>query len=686
MSFLRKGNCIAQFTVISRLDSGRRAWREVYLTTTIDGEGKEEKCVLVIYDYELTREAGLLPKSKCPYEVDYMEYLDFDVENSRYWDSGEWVNRKGRRFLYVVYQYAEGVRLDKFMKRKSHPKLGVDFMEDLCEIVRNINIITAGGGHNAISPENIIVRNMGGGKYKPYLIGYADMWKPTKRKKPCNVELLDHRFRAPETFTGAFSEASDIYSLALIFCYILAGDAICDYSLASLQEMSESQRQNLVTSSSYIMLDNINFPDNDLRVAVEKALQPNPKDRYMSAAFLKYALTRTSVQMQEFEGLCDNLFAQGVEQKKSFFEKNAKPLTFKSDDFDALLDQYIKNELEKDDSDDADTLLPDKKLFEELDDTNDNPLDFDLPFDTDLLDFEDSRSKVNVSVRKCCGRGFADVAGMENLKQLLKRNFVDIILHKEKAKKYNIKPSNGILLYGPPGCGKTYIAEKIAEEAKLNFLMVKPSDLGSTYIHGSQTKIADLFKKAEESAPTLLCFDEFDTLVPSRNEESHHSTVSEVNEFLVQLNNCASRGIYVLAMTNNINLIDTAVLRKGRIDEVIYVSEPDIAAREEIFELELTKCEMAGANLNLQHLADITRGYTSSDIAYIVMEASREAFRQSIEIDDLVEVDQTIIEKVISRTSPSISPKELKYYEDMRKEFIDKKKQLEIRPRIGFAV
>ena len=139
-------------------------------------------------------------------------------------------------------------------------------------------------------------------------------------------------------------------------------------------------------------------------------------------------------------------------------------------------------------------------------------------------------------------------------------------------------------------------------------------------------------------------------------------------------------------MTNNINLIDTAVLRKGRIDEVIYVSEPDIAARKEIFELELTKCEMAGANLNLQHLADITRGYTSSDIAYIVMEASREAFRQSIEIDDLVEVDQTIIEKVISRTSPSISPKELKYYEDMRKEFIDKKKQLEIRPRIGFAV
>jgi transitional endoplasmic reticulum ATPase len=272
------------------------------------------------------------------------------------------------------------------------------------------------------------------------------------------------------------------------------------------------------------------------------------------------------------------------------------------------------------------------------------------------------------------------------LKQLLKRNFVDIILHKDKAKKYNIKPSNGILLYGPPGCGKTYIAEKIAEEAKLNFVMVKPSDLGSTYIHGSQTKIANLFKKAEEAAPALLCFDEFDTLVPARKDDTNHNTISEVNEFLVQLNNCASRGVYVLAMTNNISLIDTAVLRKGRIDEVIYVSEPDAEARKEIFDLELAKCEMASKGVDLMHLADITRGYTSSDIAYIVMEASREAFRSAIEADCMVEVDQALLEKVISRTSPSISAKELKHYEDMRNEFVNKKKQLEVRPRIGFAV
>ena len=162
--------------------------------------------------------------------------------------------------------------------------------------------------------------------------------------------------------------------------------------------------------------------------------------------------------------------------------------------------------------------------------------------------------------------------------------------------------------------------------------------------------------------------------------------MSEVNEFLVQLNNCAARGVYVLAMTNNINLIDTAVLRKGRMDEVIYVSEPDVDARKEIFAIELAKCEMASESVDLQRLADITRGYTSSDIAYIVMEASREAFRNAIEIDDMVEVDQTLIEGVVGRTSPSISAKELKHYEDMRNEFVNKKKQIEVRPRIGFAV
>ena len=337
-----------------------------------------------------------------------------------------------------------------------------------------------------------------------------------------------------------------------------------------------------------------------------------------------------------------------------------------------MAQQTLDEELSKDSDND------------DYDDTSLSSCDDDDAFDWNKRD--DGSLSVNVSIAKRKGNGFADVAGMLQLKQLLKRNFIDIVRHRDKAKKYNIQPSNGILLYGPPGCGKTYIAEKMAEEANLNFVLVKPSDLGSTYVHGSQTKISDLFKKAEEKAPSLLCFDEFDALVPARTEDTSHHYLTEVNEFLVQLNNCASRGVYVLAMTNNINLIDKAVLRKGRIDEVIYVPEPDLEARIEMFKLNLAKCDMAAENIDLQRLADMTKGYSSSDIAYIILEASRVAFRESIEIDDWVEVTQENIEAVIKRTASSISSSDLRHYENMRDEFVTKKKQIEIRPRIGFAV
>ena len=135
---------------------------------------------------------------------------------------------------------------------------------------------------------------------------------------------------------------------------------------------------------------------------------------------------------------------------------------------------------------------------------------------------------------------------------------------------------------------------------------------------------------------------------------------------------------------------------------MIYVSEPDGVARSEMFKLELAKCDMVADNIDLQRLSDMTRGYTSSDIAYIVMEALREAFRASIEIDDWVNVtqesleavikrtspsiSQELLEKIICKTSPSISEKDIKHYERMRDEFVNKKKQIEIRPRIGFAV
>lgn len=132
------------------------------------------------------------------------------------------------------------------------------------------------------------------------------------------------------------------------------------------------------------------------------------------------------------------------------------------------------------------------------------------------------------------GNGFADVAGMSELKKLLYNNVINILKNPERARKYKLSIPNGMLLYGPPGCGKNFFAEKFAEETGYNYIYVKSSDLASIYVHGSQEKIGKLFDKAREKAPTILCFDEFDSLVPNRDRVNSASQSGEVNEFLSQ--------------------------------------------------------------------------------------------------------------------------------------------------------
>ena len=217
--------------------------------------------------------------------------------------------------------------------------------------------------------------------------------------------------------------------------------------------------------------------------------------------------------------------------------------------------------------------------------------------------------------------GFADVAGMEDLKQELLRRVIWVLQDKEKAEKYRLMPPNGMLLYGPPGCGKTFFAKKFAEESGFNYFIVNGSDLGSTYIHGTQGKIADLFKKAEQNAPAVICFDEFDSFVPARGSDSARNRAEEVNEFLSQLNNCAERGIFVIGTTNRIDMIDPAVLRKGRMDLKYEIPAPDPETRRAMFALNL-KGRPTDDSIQLERLALLTEGFASSDIAFIVNESA----------------------------------------------------------------
>ena len=233
----------------------------------------------------------------------------------------------------------------------------------------------------------------------------------------------------------------------------------------------------------------------------------------------------------------------------------------------------------------------------------------------------DSTELKKTMQRQRASGGFADVAGLDNLKKMLTERVIWVLRDREKAARYKLVPPNGMLLYGPPGCGKTYFAEKFAEESRFNYMIVNGSDLGSTYIHGTQGKIAALFQEAAAKAPTVLCFDEFDSFVPARGSEAARHRPEEVNEFLSQLNNCARRGIFVIGTTNRMDMIDPAILRKGRLDLQVEIPAPDQETRRLMFVHHLKGRPLAD-DIDMERLAALTDGYSSSDIAFIANDAA----------------------------------------------------------------
>lgn len=243
----------------------------------------------------------------------------------------------------------------------------------------------------------------------------------------------------------------------------------------------------------------------------------------------------------------------------------------------------------------------------------------------------------------------------------MQKKIINVLRNPARAEKFKIQIPNGMLLYGPPGCGKSFIAEKFAEEAGYNYIFVKSSDLASIYVHGSQEKIGRLFDKARKSAPTIINFDEFEALVPNRSKINNSSESGEVNEFLSQMNNCGKDRIFIIASSNRPDLIDPAIRRKGRLDQIVYIPVPDKEAREGIFKIHMAD-RPASEDIDYDKLASMTENYVASDIAYIVNDAATRAF------EDDVDISQNLLEEVIKENNPSISAKDLRFYDNIKSE------------------
>lgn len=279
---------------------------------------------------------------------------------------------------------------------------------------------------------------------------------------------------------------------------------------------------------------------------------------------------------------------------------------------------------------------------------------------------------------KKIGKGFSAIAGMQELKDTIRLDVIDALNDKERYAEYGLTIPNGMLLYGPPGCGKTFFAEKMAEEIGFNFYQIKPSDIQSKFVNASQENIKNLFDEARQNAPSIIFIDELDALVPSRDTSNiSHMNTSAVNEFLTQMNNCGEDGIFIVGATNRPNAIDSAILRSGRLDKHIYLPPPDFEARLMMFKLYLSK-RPTELGLDYIILAKATENYVSSDIKFLCDESSRNALK----LDSRITMN--ILLQVINSNKPSVSLSDLNNYKKIKDKMEGLIPNNNDRPKVGF--
>jgi transitional endoplasmic reticulum ATPase len=259
---------------------------------------------------------------------------------------------------------------------------------------------------------------------------------------------------------------------------------------------------------------------------------------------------------------------------------------------------------------------------------------------------------------------WTDVGGLDEARERLREGVELPLKNPDAFRRLGIRPAKGFLLYGPPGTGKTLLAKAVAREAEANFIATKSSDLLSKWYGESEQQIARLFARARQVAPTVIFMDELDSLVPARGGGLGEPQVTErvVNTILAEMDGLEElQSVVVIGATNRPNLIDPALLRPGRFDELVYVSVPDESGRRRILEVHTARMPLAD-DVDLASLARRTDRFTGADLEDLVRRAGLSALRESLGNES---VTMAHFEKALDDTRASVTPEMEREYEQI---------------------
>merc|ERR1719480_182684 len=230
-----------------------------------------------------------------------------------------------------------------------------------------------------------------------------------------------------------------------------------------------------------------------------------------------------------------------------------------------------------------------------------------------------------------------DIGGLEDVKRDLKELVQYPVEHPEKFEKFGMSPSKGVLFYGPPGCGKTLMAKAVENECQANFISIKGPELLTMWFGESEANVREVFDKARQAAPCVLFFDELDSIAKSRGGSSGGDAGGAadrvINQVLTEMDGMgAKKNVFIIGATNRPDIIDGAILRPGRLDQLIYIPLPDEDSRKSILKSNLRKTPIA-KTVDLNYMAKVTKGFSGADLTEICQRAVKLAIRENIEQD-----------------------------------------------------